>query len=64
MFKRYCSNVITSYSIHYTKLYDIGTGVDISIKALAETIKKIVGFEGELYFNTDKPDGTMSYNFV
>jgi len=38
---------------------NIGTGVDISIKALAETIKKIVGFEGELYFNTDKPDGTM-----
>ncbi len=38
---------------------NIGTGTDISIKELAETIKKIVGFEGELYFNTDKPDGTM-----
>jgi GDP-L-fucose synthase len=38
---------------------NIGTGVDISIRELAETIKKIVGYEGELYFNTTKPDGTM-----
>jgi GDP-L-fucose synthase len=38
---------------------NIGTGVDISIKELAETIKKIVGYKGELYFNTSKPDGTM-----
>ncbi len=38
---------------------NIGTGVDISIKELALTIKKIVGYEGELYFNTTKPDGTM-----
>ena len=38
---------------------NIGTGVDISIKELAETIKKIVSYEGELYFNTEKPDGTM-----
>ena len=38
---------------------NIGTGVDISIKELAETIKGIVSFNGELYFNTDKPDGTM-----
>jgi GDP-L-fucose synthase len=38
---------------------NIGTGVDISIKELALTIKKIVGYEGELYFNATKPDGTM-----
>lgn len=38
---------------------NIGTGVDISIKQLASTIKEIVGYKGELYFNTDKPDGTM-----
>ncbi|MCW8895328.1 GDP-L-fucose synthase [Sulfurimonas sp.] len=38
---------------------NIGTGVDISIKELALTIKDIIGFNGELYFNTDKPDGTM-----
>jgi len=38
---------------------NIGTGVDISIKDLANLIKKIVGYNGELYFNNTKPDGTM-----
>ncbi|QHG91872.1 GDP-L-fucose synthase [Sulfurimonas sp. CVO] len=38
---------------------NIGTGKDISIKELAELIKEIIGFKGELSFNTDKPDGTM-----
>lgn len=38
---------------------NIGTGIDISIGDLALIIKEIVGFNGELFFNTDKPDGTM-----
>jgi len=38
---------------------NIGTGVDISINALAFTIKKIVGYKGELFFDNSKPDGTM-----
>ena len=38
---------------------NIGTGKDISIHDLAYTIKKIVGFKGELFFNSSKPDGTM-----
>lgn len=38
---------------------NIGTGEDISIADLANLIKEIIGFKGELYFNTDKPDGTM-----
>ena len=38
---------------------NIGTGIDISIQELAEMIQKIVGYEGELYFNDTKPDGTM-----
>lgn len=37
---------------------NVGTGEDLSIKALAELVKNIVGFEGELTFNTSKPDGT------
>ena len=37
---------------------NIGTGEDVTIKELAETIKKTVGFEGELVFDTTKPDGT------
>jgi GDP-L-fucose synthase len=38
---------------------NIGTGIDISIKELAYRIKEIVGFQGEFFFNADKPDGTM-----
>ena len=38
---------------------NIGTGKEISIKELAETIKEIVGFKGDFHFNTDKPDGTL-----
>ena len=38
---------------------NIGTGIDISIKELAQLIQKIIGFNGELVFNTQKPDGTM-----
>lgn len=37
---------------------NIGSGEDLSIKDLALLIKGIVGFEGELRFNPDKPDGT------
>jgi GDP-L-fucose synthase len=37
---------------------NVGTGTDLSIKALAEMVKDIVGFEGELVWNTSKPDGT------
>ncbi len=40
------------------KFVNVGTGEDLSIKALAELIKNIVGFEGELTFDTSKPDGT------
>ncbi len=37
---------------------NIGTGFDISIKELAEKIREIVGFDGEIKFNSTKPDGT------
>lgn len=37
---------------------NIGTGEEVSIRQLAETVKKVVGFEGELVFNTNMPDGT------
>jgi len=45
---------------HYneSELVNIGTGEDISIKDLALMIKEIVGFKGELRFDTSKPDGT------
>ena len=37
---------------------NIGTGEEVSIRQLAETVKAVVGFNGELVFNTDMPDGT------
>lgn len=39
-------------------LVNIGSGKEISIKDLALLIKRIVGYEGELLFDTTKPDGT------
>ncbi|MEE4257637.1 MAG: GDP-L-fucose synthase [Bacteroidales bacterium] len=38
---------------------NIGTGNEISIKELAQLIKKQIGFSGKLIFNTGKPDGSM-----
>ncbi|MCP5105903.1 MAG: GDP-L-fucose synthase, partial [bacterium] len=40
------------------EIINIGVGTDISIKELAETVKKIVNFAGELKWDTSKPDGT------
>ncbi|MBO9042217.1 GDP-L-fucose synthase family protein [Curtobacterium flaccumfaciens] len=37
---------------------NVGTGSDVTIKEIAETIGKIVGFEGETVWDTTKPDGT------
>ncbi len=37
---------------------NVGSGVEISIKELAETIKKTVGYTGKIVNDTDKPDGT------
>jgi GDP-L-fucose synthase len=41
-----------------SEVINIGTGLDITIKDLALTIKEVVGFSGDIYFNTDMPDGT------
>ncbi len=37
---------------------NVGTGVDCTIKELAETMAKVTGFEGEIVFDNTKPDGT------
>ena len=37
---------------------NVGTGEDLPIKELAETIRNIVGFTGDIAWDTDKPDGT------
>ncbi len=38
---------------------NIGTGKEVSIKELALTVQRIVGYEGDIKWNTDMPDGTM-----
>jgi GDP-L-fucose synthase len=40
-------------------LINVGTGEDLTIKDLALLIKNIIGFEGELVFDSTKPDGTL-----
>ena len=49
---------ITEKEIRNTHI-NIGTGIDVSIKELAEIIKNATDFKGKLVFNSDKPDGTL-----
>ena len=39
-------------------LYNVGSGEDITIKELAETIQKVTGHQGEIIWDSEKPDGT------
>jgi len=51
-----CCFLMLSYN---EKLFvNVGSGEEISIKQLAELVKIIIGFEGEIIWNTEKPDGT------
>lgn len=55
------NKAIEDIESHYTKdvyHFNVGTGEDIKIKDLAQIIKTIMGYEGELKFNTQMPDGT------
>ena len=51
-----CIHLMLNYND--SEVVNIGTGVDITIKDLALTIKEVVEFKGDIYFNTDMPDGT------
>jgi GDP-L-fucose synthase len=59
-----CSDDLANACIFLMHHYDspepinIGTGEDITIKELAETIKEVVGFQGEITWDTSRPDGT------
>lgn len=39
-------------------LFNVGTGTDVTIRELAETVMQVVGFGGEIVFDASKPDGT------
>jgi GDP-L-fucose synthase len=51
-----CVYLMENYS--QPEFINVGTGTDVTIKELAETVKEIVGFEGSLNWDTTKPDGT------
>jgi GDP-L-fucose synthase len=51
-----CVFLLKNY--HDELFVNIGTGTDLTIKALAEMIQEIVGYQGKLEWNTSKPDGT------
>lgn len=45
-------------SYNDTAIINIGTGADVSIKEIAEKVKNVVGYEGEIVWDSAKPDGT------
>jgi len=51
-----CVHLMETYN--EPEIVNIGTGEDVTIKELAETVKTIVGYEGEIQWDTEKPDGT------
>jgi GDP-L-fucose synthase len=51
-----CLHLMNTYN--ESEIVNIGTGEDVTIKELAETIKSVVGYEGEITWDTKKPDGT------
>jgi GDP-L-fucose synthase len=52
-----CVFLLKSYSGY--EHVNVGTGDDITIKELAETVKSVTGFNGDIAWDTSKPDGTM-----
>lgn len=51
-----CHYLMLNYN--ESEIVNIGTGQDVTIAELAVGIKNIIGFEGDIYFNTKMPDGT------
>ncbi len=51
-----CFFLMQNYS--EAEFINIGTGHDLSIKELAELVKRIIGYEGKIKYDTSKPDGT------
>ncbi|MBK9577324.1 MAG: GDP-L-fucose synthase [Fibrobacterota bacterium] len=51
-----CLHLMESYDS--PEIINVGTGEDVTILELAKLVKKTIGFEGEITFDTSKPDGT------
>lgn len=52
------ASIFLMQNYNESTIINVGTGEDLSIKDLAEKIKNIVGYEGEIIWDTTKPDGT------
>jgi len=52
--------ILETHLLNYPEpcFVNLGTGVDVTIRELAETIKEVVGYQGQLSFDLSKPDGT------
>ena len=59
MFADDVADAILFTAKHYTgnSFINIGVGMDYTIRELAETIQKVVNYDGDLFFNSSKPDG-------
>ena len=51
-----CVYLMGNYS--GSEIVNIGTGIDLTIKELAETVKKAIGYSGDIIYDSSKPDGT------
>lgn len=53
--------IVTDHLLSYPKpcFVNLGTGLDVTIRELAETVRDVVGYAGTLSFDPSKPDGTM-----
>lgn len=51
-----CIFLMNNY--HETEIINIGTGKECTIKELAEIVKEVIGFQGQLVYDASKPDGT------
>lgn len=51
-----CIYLVNKYS--GSELVNIGTGKDVTIKELSELVRSVIGYEGEIVFDSTKPDGT------
>ena len=51
------ATLFAAENYHGDSFINIGVGVDYTIRELSETIQNVVGYDGELFFNTSKPDG-------
>jgi GDP-L-fucose synthase len=53
-----CVHLMNTYN-DPQNIVNVGTGEDITIRQLAETISEVVGYNGHIMWDTSKPNGTM-----